>query len=206
MNNSPGAAWPSDEHGFRNSLETSLGRIDQGITAHSFLRDKFSRRAALLSSLIIFGAALVTFLAVSSAGIKAALSLSDGGSEHLAGFLGFVVLLCAILELQCGWREKGSRHAEAANALARLKLLLARDIGSDLVLTKARYTELQQAYENINDLVAKIPERRFLELKALHRRKVEISKFLDHHPGSSIILLKVKMWLRDNINSWPGRQ
>jgi hypothetical protein len=206
MNSSSGAAGPSDEHGFRSGLETSLGRIDQGITAHSFLRDKFRRRAGLLSSLIVLGAALVTFLAVSSAGIKAALSLSDSGAEHLTGLLGFVVLLCSILELQLGWREKGSHHAEASNALARLKLLIARELGSDLPLTRARYTDLQQAYENINDLVARIPERRFLELKALHRRKVEISKFLDHHPGSSIILLRTKMWIRDNMNTWPSRE
>jgi hypothetical protein len=96
--------------------------------------------------------------------------------------------------------------AEAANALARLKLLIARELSSDLALTKARFAEIQRAYENVNDLVAKIPERRFLELKALHRRKVEMSKFLDEHPGASISFLRLKVWFRDNMQTWLDKQ
>src|SRR5258708_31351241 len=106
-----------------------------------------------------------------------------------------------MLELKTSWRERSSRHAEAANALSRVKLLIARELASDLAVTKARFAEIQQAYENVNDLIAKIPEGRFLELKALHRRKVEMSKFLDKHPGASIYLLRLKLWFRDNIRT-----
>jgi hypothetical protein len=206
MNSPSPGTGPTDENGFRDSLETSLGKVDQSITGHSFLRDKFSRRAGVLSSIILIGAAVVTFLAVSSESVRAHFYLSYPRADHLIGLLGFAVLLCSILELQIGWRERSSRHAEAANALARLKLLIARELGSDLTLTKARFTEIQQAYENVNDLIAKIPERRFLELKALHRRKVEMSKFLDRHPGASIFLLRLKIWLRDNMRTWPDKQ
>jgi hypothetical protein len=205
MNSISGTAGPTDESGFRSSLETSLIRVDQGITAHSFLREKFSRRAVLTSSFITIGAAAVTFLAVSSESIKNIITLSQSRADHLIGLLGFTVLVCSILEMQLGWREKSARHSEAANALSRLKLLIVRELGGDFALTKARYSELQQAYENVNDLITKIPERRFLELKARHRRKVEMSQFLDNHPGSSIIILRVKIWLRDNLSNPPRR-
>jgi hypothetical protein len=206
MNDSASAATPTDETDFLKSLETSLGRVDQGITAHSYLREKFARRGAIISAGIIIASALVTFLAVASVSIRTYLQLSNDHADHIIGLLGFIVLICAILELQIGWREKSSRHAEAAGALSRLKLIITRELASDLTLTKARFNELQQAYESVNDLVAKIPENRFLELKALHKRKVEISKFLDKQPGSSVRLLKVKIWLRDNVFSWPRRQ
>jgi uncharacterized protein YdcH (DUF465 family) len=202
MNSSSAGTEPSNEAGFRNALEINLGRVDQSITGHSFLRDKFSRRAATLSSIILVGAAIVTFLAVSSESIRTYFFLSNSRADYLIGLLGFIVLLCSIFELKISWRERSSRHAEAANALARLKLLITRELASDLALTKARFAEIQQAYENVNDLIAKIPEGRFLELKALHRRKVEMSKFLDKHPGASIHLLRFKIWLRDSIRTW----
>ena len=202
MTSSPADTNPADEDGFRRSLETNLGRVDQGITAHSHLRDKFSRRAAALSTVIIVAAAIVTVLATSSDTIKELLFLSPSRADQIVGLAGLVALLLSILELKVGWREKSSRHAEAANSLSRLKLLIVRELGNDRALTKARYTELHQAYEDVNDLITKIPESKFLELKAIHKRKVEMSKFLDTHPGSSIILLRIKIWLRDNI-SWP---
>jgi|HubBroStandDraft_6_1064221.scaffolds.fasta_scaffold735076_2 hypothetical protein len=197
---------PTDERGFRAGLERNLGRIDQSITGHALLRDRFHLLAGALSSLIVIGAAIVTLLATSSDATKALFFSASSDADHLIGLFGFIVLLCSIFELQFGWREKFARHAEAANALARLKLLVTRELGSDTPLSKARYLELQQAYENVNDLVTKIPERKFLQLKALHRRKVEMSQFLDKHPGSSIVILRIKIWVRDNVRSGPSEQ
>lgn len=203
--NSSAANGPTDETGFRDSLETSLGRVDQGVTAHSYLRDKLSRRSTVLSSVIIMAAAVVTVLATSSDAVKSLFLLSTPRADQIIGLAGLIVLLLSILELKVAWRERSSRHAEAASSLSRLKLLIARELGSDLVLTKARYMELHQAYEDVNDLITKIPESKFLELKAIHKRKVEMSHFLDRHPGSSIILLRIKIWLRDNLTNWPRK-
>jgi hypothetical protein len=203
---SPSSASGAADEGFRSELQASLRRIDQSITAHSLLRDKFSRRAGTLSFAILAAAAVVTFLAISSEEIKSFFLLSHTNSDYLIGALGFIVLVCSIAELQFAWREKFARHAEAAGALARLKLVIGRDLGSEIAISRARYAEMQQAYENVNDLITRIPERKFLRLKAIHRRKVEMSKFLDDHPGSSITLLRVKIWFRDNLMSWPQGQ
>jgi hypothetical protein len=40
----------------------------------------------------------------------------------------------------------------------------------------------------------------------LHRRKVEISRILDDHPGANVTLLRLKIWFRDNILLWPKKQ
>jgi hypothetical protein len=86
-------------------------------------------------------AAIVTVLATSSDSVKGLFFLSTSRADQIIGLAGLIVLLLSILELKVAWRERSSRHAEAASSLSRLKLLIARELGSDLVLTKARYME-----------------------------------------------------------------
>jgi hypothetical protein len=141
----------------------------------------------------------VTFLAIASEGVRSFFYLSGHSAEHVIGIFGSVVLVGSIAELHFGWREKSAKHSEAANSLARVKFLISRDLSGSAEISRAKYAELQQLYEDACDLVTKIPERRFLALKAAHRRKVELSKMLDVHPGASVFLLKAKLWLRDNL-------
>jgi hypothetical protein len=189
----------------RVELSKMLATVDQGITAHSNLRDRFSRAATALSLFLIVASAIVTFLAIASDAVKTYVLSSTLVADHFMGAISFLILLGAIGELQLGWREKSGRHSEAANALARLKFLMRREMSSSDALESAKYAELQQAYENVNDLIAKIPEGKFLKLKAVHRRKVEMSRFLDLHPGASILGLRIKIWLRDNM-VWPKQK
>ncbi len=45
---------------------------------------------------------------------------------------------------------------------------------------------------------AEIPEADFLALKQRHHIKVAVSRHLDKHPATSISLLRIRIWLRDN--------
>jgi len=43
-----------------------------------------------------------------------------------------------------------------------------------------------------------IPEREFLRHKQRHKLKVALSKHVDTHPAASLLITRVKFWLRDN--------
>jgi hypothetical protein len=142
-------------------------------------------------------------LAASSDAIREPFLGDRDTADRIISLSGIAILLVAIADLHFRWPERSARHAEAANSLARYKLLLSRELSNPAPLTGSRYAELKQVYENVSDLTAKVPERKFLHLKGAHRKKVEMSKYLDEHPGSNIYLLRAKIWLRDNLLSWP---
>jgi hypothetical protein len=56
-----------------------------------------------------------------------------------------------------------------------------------------------EQYHLIGTISIPIPESQFNRLKQDHKLKVEISKHLDNHPGTSIRLFRIKMWFRDNF-------
>lgn len=53
-------------------------------------------------------------------------------------------------------------------------------------------------YRLVSDTLIQIPENDFLRLKRKHLIKVEISRQLDTAPGTSIFLLSLRLWFRDN--------
>ncbi len=174
-------------------------RTDQMVTAHSILRDRYEARSNLLSGINIFSAAVVTFLSVASLEIKDALLPVTINPDYLLATLAFVSFCGSLAELHFRWREKASVHADAANSYARLKLSLAEGVAEKSTLTHDRYVSLKTAYDSTSDAVARIPDRQFVKLKAAHKRKINLSSYLDDHPSANILLTRIKFWCRDNI-------
>ena len=189
------ASNPDGIETHRTELQARLAKLDQNLSAHSILRDRYSRRSSALSLGLILSSTIVALLAVASHDIRSALG---SNADLLIAFFGVVVLLGSIAELSLRWRECAAAHAEAARALGRLKLLMTRELALDRTISDAKFYELRQSYEDVHDLIAKIPESQFLALKAAHRRKVEISRIISKNPSASITLLRVALFARDN--------
>lgn len=187
------------EQSLRFQLEKLHRRSDQAISAHCFLRDRYRRYADLSTLLLLLTSSALTALSLTSDALKAALLPARIPPDSLLTLLGAAVLLLTIADMHFGWRQKQAGHGEAASSLSRLKLILGRELGSGAAITKNKLAEMKQAYDNVNDLIVPIPERKFLQLKARHLRKVAISRHLDTHPGASIVLLQAKIWARDNL-------
>jgi hypothetical protein len=58
-----------------------------------------------------------------------------------------------------------------------------------------------ERYYALTPTIIAIPERVFLQYKRKHLIKVFISKYLDECPAVSILLLKIKIWVRDNFKA-----
>lgn len=191
----------SSQERFRGELSSTLRKVDQGITAHSILRDSFAFRSRLLGLGLVLASGVIAFLAVASDAILRSLFDNPEWAERVIAICGVAILIGTVVNLHFGWGEQAARHADAANSLGRFKLLLNRELVGDQPLNKAKFVEIKLAYENLSDLIARVPESKFLSLKASHRRKVEISKLLDNRPSANIALLRLKLWVRDNICS-----
>ena len=72
-------------------------------------------------------------------------------------------------------------------------------ISLNRVLTPDECKHVIDRYNTVSSMCIKIPESKFNKLKRKHKVKVEISTRLDEYPGSSILLLRLRIWIRDNL-------
>lgn len=189
---------PVTHQDYKSQLRKIAGKIDQFTTAHSIMRDSLRRKSGIISGITLFSSAAVTFLAIASDNIKEALLPNAVNSDYLLSTLAFVILCGSLAELQFKWRDRAAEHAEAASSFARLKLLFSREAALGADETQQGYVGLKTAYDNVCDMAVKLPDRQFIKLKAAHRRKIELSKYIDEHPHGSIWLTKLKLKWRDD--------
>lgn len=174
------------------------GKIDQFVTSHSIVRDSLRRKSNIIGGVTLFSSAIVTFLAIASDKVKEAILPESVNADYLLSTLAFVILCGSLAELQFKWRDRAAEHAEAANSFARLKLIFSRDIALGVDKTQQGYVGLKTAYDNVCDMAVKLPDRQFVKLKAAHRRKIELSRYIDDHPYASIWLTRLKLKWRDD--------
>jgi hypothetical protein len=183
----PSSPTPDEFHRKRRVL-------DQMLSGHSLLRDRYERRALVLTLLVLglsIVATSVAFLSgeatVSIVGIKARVQIWVGVLTALIFFL-------TLVDLRVDWRQRAGSHDEAARRLGRLKgLFRVATVRDGVVDTAGR--DLNLEYDTTMDELPPIPESRFLWVKAKHTRKVRASNLLDHHAGAPVWYVRwLAMW------------
>ena len=177
--------------------------LDQMLTAHSTLRDRYEWRSRSLTVLIMFLSVAATAVAFISGEKKVDLGIFSWQLQAVAGLLTVVIFLCALLDLVTDWKRHAWAHDDAARRLGDLKLRFrGATIQGDLV--DAAGVDLAAEYERTMNAITAIPDRQFLALKAKHKRKIAISQMLDRDPGAPIALLRLRLLLRDTQSSPLG--
>jgi hypothetical protein len=175
-----------------------LGRkrrvLDQMLTGHSLLRDLYQRRALILTLLILglsIVATAVAFLSgestVSILGVRARV-------QTWVGVLTATIFFLTLVDLRVDWRQRAGAHDEAARQLGRLKGVFRVAIVRDGVV-EAGGVDLNADYDATMEQLPPIPDKRFLSVKAKHKRKVRASKLLDKHAGAPVWYVRLlAMW------------
>ena len=185
----------SEDTGFKK-----LHRItDQSITAHSILRDRYSRRSTMLDVSLLVLSAMITFMSFASKDIIDILLPVVMQNKIALPVVSLLLFVVAIVELRVGWKAKFSSHGEAAKALAQFKHELTKTISIKKNCDDADVQTLTTNYQYVNSSIVKIPDDMFLQLKKAHKKKIEISKLLDSYPGALIPILEIKIFFRDNF-------
>jgi len=173
--------------------------INMMTTMHAVLRDRYQRRAFLLSvSMLGAAIALNAFVFVSDE-ILTALFLGNAERAKLGiGVVSVVLLVAAVVELRVDWASKGKSHDEAVHRLGRLKsqyraVYSRREEGIEL---RTEESNLSEEYGRVFAELPSIPDRQFAPLKAYHRFKCELSRQLDLDPAVPYWMV----WLRVRIS------
>ena len=181
-----------------------LGRIDQQLTMHSILRDRYRRRSRALSLLILFGSVVGLTVAAASGQDKVSLLGISATLQVWVAALSALTFLLALTELVTDWRQAAWQHGDAASRLATLKATFARAVVDDAKGATLKGVDLVAEYDStMAALPVEIPDKRFNRLKAQHLRKVEVSRALSAAPGTSELLARFRVWSGRPVRKTP---
>jgi hypothetical protein len=129
------------------------------------------------------------------------LRLSLGLDPQLwIGGLSLANFFFAIVQFKNDWKTMAQAHHRSYAEYAEVKSNCRTLTSGASAITAAEYQRIRDRYDLATELGTRIPEKEFLNGKAHHKRKVYISQYLDSHPGASVLLLRAKLFLRDNFN------
>lgn len=182
--------------GNKEALERALRVADQLCTAYSILRDRLQGWATSLDLIILLLSAWLTAMVFVQPQIAIALSPPGISKDLWLGLLSIAAFALSLVQLQVNWKGKAENFKQAASAMSSFSKehRTLKSSNDDLLIIQALLK-----YQLITDNLEPIPDSQFLKLKQRHKLKIEISKHLDQYPSSSLLLLKIKIWWRDNF-------
>jgi len=188
----------------RDELDKQCKIIDMMLTAHSRLRDQNNFRSCFID-LVIFCSSIVLIATLFlDPLILQYLSISQDLARLIIGISTIIIFIFSFVSLRVDWKQKGEQYRQSSETLSKLKnecLRLKFENDDDSVIVKKHIIS-----ETINQLPVKIPENRFLKLKAFHKRKIELSIAIDQNPGASVYVLKLWIFLKANCNTFKSKK
>lgn len=174
------------------------GVSDMLCTGHAVLRDKFSRRALILDSVILGVTCWLVALAFADPEINLKLTPFHLSPSLWLGLLAVIAFLLTLIQLKVDWKSIADSHSKTLELYSEVK----REAG--YLLASSECTEegckrVFSRYDLASAVGTAIPEADFLALKRRHKLKIVISKHLDEHPAASILLLRIRLFYRDNL-------
>ena len=188
-------------------LKAELKRVarvaDILCTAHAGLRDRYRLFATYLDVFILLLSAWVVALAFVEPRINVSLTPFGFDPQIWVGLLGVAVFGLSIVQLRVDWKGRSDAHARAFEAYAKVKGDASFLLAAGREVTEQICQPIFIRYDAAG--VTPIPESEFLKQKRRHLLKVAVSRHLDDHPAASIRLMRLRLWIRDNLSSHGSR-
>jgi len=184
--------------GSREEIERIRRVSDQLCTAHAALRDHYSRKALALDLSILLLSAWLTAFAFIDPRFYAWIERLGLDALSCIGFLAVVTFCLTLVQFKTDWKGRSEAHQRSFGMYSEVKREAGYLLASSADIPSREFQRLAARYDMASDVGTGIPEKEFLALKKRHKVKVEISKLLDHNPGASISLTKLKLFFRDN--------
>lgn len=183
----------------RNEIERIRGVADMMCSAHANLRDRYAWKSLVLDLLILAIATWLIALAFVGPAVNISLTPIDIKPQIWSGLLAVTTFFLTLVEMKLNWKGRSEAHSQSLGLYSEVKLEANQVLALCRELEEAAYRNLLVRNGLASTLGAKISEREFLRQKKHHLTKVALSKYLDSHPMSSILITKARLWWRDNV-------
>jgi len=169
------------------------------LTAHSILRDRYARLATAVDVAGLAFSVVLCFFTFVDPALPRYFGAGDELSRIVVGFCAGAVFFVSLVQLRVDWKARSERHGKAVERLVRAKALYRRvkhELESVEGGTKGDLVRAFQEGDALIEDIIPIPDRKFVRLKALHNRKVLVSRVLDRFPAASLPILRWVVWWR----------
>ena len=181
--------------GIREEVERQHRVIDMMLTMHAVLRDRYRLRGLFISVVLLCSAFVLVAGIFVNPDVLSKLRIGPRLVETVIRFCSLIVFLAALIEVRVDWRGQAERHEGAYKSLQKLKVN-SKELLVDYSLNDE---QIKDKWILINATLNEqypIPEREFSKLKALHLRKVELSKMIGEHSGCPVLVLRMVLLCR----------
>jgi hypothetical protein len=167
--------------------------IDMLISGHSWLRDRYARRALVLNvSLLGCVVLLNACVFIGDETLKMLVAYPSAARVGL-GFFSVAVFFVSLVEFRLDWKGKAVRHGEAIAKLGALKLEYRDAYKEHHGQDEATNARLFEEYSRVTREVVEIPDAAFNAAKSRHLLKKELSKESSRHPLVPLWILRLRL-------------
>lgn len=163
---------------------------DQMITMHAALRDRYRRRALLISTVLLAGSVCLNGLVFAGDSLFRQFGLNVNFARDGIAFISILLLAASIVESRVDWGGRSRLHEDAVQKLSQLKAKY-RTQHSNPETDDASLDTLSQDYAQTMPQLTPIPEKYHNILKALHKFKRLESAAIDRHPTAPVFLIRL---------------
>jgi hypothetical protein len=189
------------------TAEDELRRVrrvsDSLCTAHAILRDRFARRALVLDIVILGLSTWLVALAFVEPHLGTKLAPFGWDPQIWIGGLATATFFLTVVQLKTDWKARADAHRRTLDLYAEVK----REAGYAIAANKIDdiiFRRVLSRYDMASAVGIDIPEAEFLKLKRRHKLKVALSKHLDEYPSASLVMMRIRFWIRDNFGAKRG--
>ena len=169
--------------------------VDQLLSMHSLLGQKYERRALWLNTAQMGISLFLCVFAFVGDDLLRSLGYHPPMARFVLGFSAVVVLMLSITEFRVNWKAVGSRHDNAVGCLSTLKAKYRRAFNESAGSDSKKNTRLTAEYQKTMAILPPIPERHFTQLKAAHQFKRILSLKLSQNPKAPEWFLRIQLRL-----------
>jgi hypothetical protein len=175
-------------------LRRKLRVLDQTLSMHCTLRDRYARRALLVDVILLACSVVFCASAFASDQVLSLLGGSPDRVRYLLKAISVVTFMLSVVSLRVDWKGAAAAHRQAADKMSGALAVFRKYKRDDGSWDASIAGELDSVYSEAMRNSIAIPENAFLKLKARHLRKIEISKMLDLYPGRPVWVLRMRLF------------
>lgn len=178
----------------KNESDRQYDLIDQLMSMHAFLRDKFKKRALILNIGLLVASVFLCALVFADNSVLILFGVTTNKAKMGLGFLSIICFAISLIEYRVDWKGQAALHSDAVSKLAMLKADFRESYANFKRENEGENKLLSQKYNDTMNIIISIPESLFVNLKSRHLSKKLLSQKVNECPGAPIFLLRLTLW------------
>ena len=178
----------------KNESNRQYDLIDQLMSMHAFLCDKYKRRALILNIGLLVVSVFLCALVFADNAVLILFGVTSNKAKIGLGFLSIICFAISLIEYRVDWKGQAALHLDAVSKLATLKAEFRETYAKFKGENEGENKLLSQKYNDTMNNIISIPEALFVILKSRHLSKKILSQKVSECPGAPIFLLRLTLW------------